>query len=241
MFSSVPQRGNVQLCASFTRISTEEALAEFFGRVQPEDNAPNKRRRPPHHPQGSRFSQGSYHNHPFGGNRYSGPGHQEPTLLTTLARHVLCLEEEIKVLNQDHALPGLLPAARRSQHSSSPVSQGAKVPKGTTGEHRMDTGPPASANIRGHCSVPGAGCSSGASTKGRKLGEQDQGLRLEGSICGLEVSEVGPNGQGSSRGFLLGTDQRSNSGQPSFVKPWGRTSCIAFRAGTSPRTPTIRR
>eukprot|EP00439_Symbiodinium_sp_Y106_P021967 s2239_g2.t1 len=91
------------LMSWLTQVRTEDdELARFFGTVQRganqqtpsplEDQTSNKRRRPPV----TGFRQG-----------YQQPGNQQyrdPGLVTILAKHVLELEEEIKVLKQDHSL-----------------------------------------------------------------------------------------------------------------------------------------
>ena len=68
-------------------MNEEDELHEFFGTVHSDRQGehPQKRRRPPQT------------------TGYNGQ-QRDPALLTTLARHVLRLEEEIKVLKQDHSL-----------------------------------------------------------------------------------------------------------------------------------------
>ena len=102
---NVQSSGNAPYCIS--RNEGDE-LNEFFGTVHSDRQGehPQKRRRPPQ-------TAG-----------YNGQ-QRDPALLTTLARHVLRLEEEIKVLKQDHALVVFLkPGERNILH---PLFQTAKA------------------------------------------------------------------------------------------------------------------
>ena len=102
---NVQSSGNAPYCISRNE---EDELNEFFGTVHSDRQGehPQKRRRPPQ-------TAG-----------YNGQ-QRDPALLTTLARHVLRLEEEIKVLKQDHALVVFLkPGERNILH---PLFQTAKA------------------------------------------------------------------------------------------------------------------
>ena len=91
MFRNALWCGNVPSCTLFRK---DDELSEFFGvshsgqpPPQPGEPNPSKRRRPA-----------------ITGFGYGPQQLRDPNLLTTLARHVIKLEEEIKVLKQDHAL-----------------------------------------------------------------------------------------------------------------------------------------